>query len=1173
MKRIFTFLFFIILFVSRLFAQNISNEGTDFWVCFASHVPATGGGGGLASLSVFITSKDNTSGVVSCGSFSQVFNVTANTVTEVVVPRSNSYINNGTGISPNKGIRVLIDPGKPKAVVYAHVFAGARSAATLVLPVLALGQKYYAIAYDQSQTVQGAKSQFNIVCVEPNTKLNITPRLNGVVQPQISVTLTNVGDVYEYQNDKDISGTYIEVDGSTSSCKRFAAFSGSSALGILSPGCNPPGGATELSVSYDPLFQQLYPLESWGTKFPLIPFYNRNTGAIFRILAQQDNTTVTINGTTATINAGQFYQTTPITDVSLITSDKPVSVTEYALTQYCSDSRNRGAATSPSDPDMVILNPLEYSIKNVTMYSSTKLAITDQYVNVMIPNGGVASFKINGTLYANRFSSVPGNPDYSYAQIDLKQVPGGGTNFNLTSDVGFNAMAYGFGNFESYAYSAGTNLASSVFINAVRPATDEIIQNACRDEKFDFRLVLPYISTKLIWTLETGDAPIEQDNPTYTQITINGKVLFEYRLPVDKVYTTVGTKKITIVSTIPPTAGGCPSGDETLNFDFEVYDPPPTTSFSPVSKACVNTPVQFNIVDPNNTGRPITNYFWDFGDGLISQDKNPVYTFSSTGTKNVSLYVKSDVDCVSNVVTFPTEVYAQPSADFSSDQISCAQKPVQFTDQSNLAGNTVSSYLWDFGDGSTATEQNPVHVYQQGGNYNVTFSFKTEAGCQTSITKTKVINNAPQIDFADPEACVLDVANFMSSNQTKDVASYSWDFGDGTINNQQDVKANPTHQYQAAGLYNVKLKVVSNNGCTTELTKSVTISGASPQAKFSVLNENNLCSNQPVQFQDLSSISFGNITKLVWIYDYSPSGTNDTVQINNPKPQDIYTHKYPSNKITLNYQVVLRAYSGQICYQDYGPITVTVKGSPEVKFDPIPDACLNAAPFKITTASEVTGIPGNGTFSGVGVSADGYFNPSISGVGTFEITYSFTAANGCNDTKSQNINVYPVPVTNAGEDKVILTGGQTQLKATAGGTELTYKWIPSTGLNRDDILNPIASPKTTTTYTLIVTSSKGCTESDQVDVIVTGYPKIPDTFTPNNDGVNDTWNIKYLNTYVNAKVTIFNRYGNTVFSSKGYDIPWDGKTEGKDVPVGVYYYLIDPGNGGKSLSGSVTVIR
>ncbi len=156
---------------------------------------------------------------------------------------------------------------------------------------------------------------------------------------------------------------------------------------------------------------------------------------------------------------------------------------------------------------------------------------------------------------------------------------------------------------------------------------------------------------------------------------------------------------------------------------------------------------------------------------------------------------------------------------------------------------------------------------------------------------------------------------------------------------------------------------------------------------------------------------------------------------------------------------------------------------------------------------------------------------------------------------------------------MILLGGQTKLKSQASGVGLTYKWTPSTGLSSDSELNPIASPKETTRYTLMVTSSDGCTAFGQLNVIVTGLPKIPNTFTPNNDAVNDTWNIKYLDTYVNAKVTIFNRFGNEVFNSIGYSIPWDGKTGDKDVPVGVYYYIIDPRNGNDKFAGSITVIR
>ena len=1176
MKCIFAFLLIYSVSIIKVNAQNISNEGTEFWLCFPSHVPAGSSTSPLlADMSVFVTSKNNTSGVVTCGTFRMPFTVQANAVTEVQVPRGVSYINNGTGTSTNKGIKVTINPGQPKAVVYGHVFAGARSAATLVLPVEALGQKYYAVAYNQNLRITGSQSQFQVICVEPNTIINITPRINGVVQPTFRQTLVNVGDVYQYQNNDDITGTFIEVETSSSSCKRFAAFSGSSALAIFSPGCNPPGSQTNnaLNPSYDPLFQQLYPLESWGTSFPLIPFRDRNTGAIFRILASQDNTTVVVNGITTTINAGTFYETLPVNTVSVISANKPVTVTQYALTQYCADSRNRGNNNFPSDPDMVIINPLEYSIKNVTMYSSTKLDITDQFLNVMIPNAGVASFKINGVDRSNQFSAVPNNTQYSYAQINLRSF--GGSNFNLTSNVGFNAIAYGFGDFESYAYSAGTNLASSVFINAVRPVTDEIINNACRDENFDFKLVLPYLSTKLIWTLDAGDTPITQEGSNLKPIpvTINGKSLFEYRLPINKVYTTIGTKNIKIISTIPPSAGGCPAGDETLNFEFEVADPPPLTTFNASQKACINNPVPYNLTD-QNTGKPVLSYFWDFGDGTVSTEKNPNHIFTSVGIKTVSLFVKNDVACVSNVFTLPIEIFAEPAANFSIQDVSCSKQDILFTDQTALAGNTVKSYLWDFGDGSTSGLKSPIHSYAIPGNYNIKLVVKTESNCEVTITKNKVIFGSPEIDFKDPEACVNDNVTFQISKKSNDIASYEWDFGDGTNDENQKNKETPAHKYNSAGNYNVKLKVTSVNGCVLEITKTIIISGANPKSEFEVLNPANLCSNLPVQFKDLSSIAFGNITKLEWVFNFTSGGPNQIFTVNNPTPQDIYDFKYPTSKDDLIYQVTLKAYSGIECFKDFGPIRITVKGSPEISFLPLKNVCLNVDRFKIIEASEISGIPGTGVFTGTGVTADGFFDPLISGTGSFDISYTFTANNGCNDIKKQTIVVYELPTVDLGEvEPVILIGGQTVINATVTGIGLTYKWMPSVGLNRDDILNPIASPKETTLYTLFVTSSNGCTVFDAITINVVEFPDFPNTFTPNGDAVNDIWNIKYLETYVNVQVLIFNRYGSEVFKSIGYLKPWDGKTNGKDVPVGTYYYIIDPKNGSKKFSGSVTVIR
>jgi len=90
---------------------------------------------------------------------------------------------------------------------------------------------------------------------------------------------------------------------------------------------------------------------------------------------------------------------------------------------------------------------------------------------------------------------------------------------------------------------------------------------------------------------------------------------------------------------------------------------------------------------------------------------------------------------------------------------------------------------------------------------------------------------------------------------------------------------------------------------------------------------------------------------------------------------------------------------------------------------------------------------------------------------------------------------------------------------------------------------------------------------------VIGTIVIPNTFTPNGDGINDTWNIKYLDDYANCTVQIFNRYGQSVFSSVGYGIPWDGTYKGAELPTGTYYYVIDLKNDTKYLSGFIALLR
>jgi len=141
------------------------------------------------------------------------------------------------------------------------------------------------------------------------------------------------------------------------------------------------------------------------------------------------------------------------------------------------------------------------------------------------------------------------------------------------------------------------------------------------------------------------------------------------------------------------------------------------------------------------------------------------------------------------------------------------------------------------------------------------------------------------------------------------------------------------------------------------------------------------------------------------------------------------------------------------------------------------------------------------------------------------------------------------------------------------GIDLHFKWYPPTFLNYDTILKPICSPANDIFYTLTVTGKGGCINSSQVAVKILPNPNIPNAFSPNGDGLNDYWGIQYLSLYPKCDVRIFDRFGQLIFHSIGYNKPWDGTYQGKQLPIGVYCYIIDTKRQKNLFTGIVTLIR
>lgn len=191
-------------------------------------------------------------------------------------------------------------------------------------------------------------------------------------------------------------------------------------------------------------------------------------------------------------------------------------------------------------------------------------------------------------------------------------------------------------------------------------------------------------------------------------------------------------------------------------------------------------------------------------------------------------------------------------------------------------------------------------------------------------------------------------------------------------------------------------------------------------------------------------------------------------------------------------------------------------------------------------------------------------------------TYNVTVSNGgCyDDTKFVTITVNQLPTADAGKDKVIFEGQSTTLNGVAGGDNLTsVYWTPTDYLDNPNSPTPVATPTDDITYTLHVVSGSCGSTTDDVFVRVYKQITIPNTFSPNGDGVNDFWNIEALITYPNCSVKVFNRYGQQVYYSTGYAKPWDGTANGQRLPDGAYYYIIDLKNGTALRTGWVAILR
>ena len=1008
LKRIFTLYFFIVMLLLTLMglqatAQNTSNSGTNFWVGYTAHIDGT-----KSQLSLYLTSTVNTTATVSIPllGISNNYAITANNVTIVDVS-SAAYVGTSEVIEA-KGIQVV---SEHPIVVYAHIYSQNRSAATLVLPANTLGREYFATSY--TPDVSNQYAEFMVVGTEDNTTVEITPKavtLSGKAANEPFQISLNKGEVYQVQSAFDLTGSKIvSVSNGEQTCKKIAVFSGNSFVGI---GC---------TGSRDNLYQQQYPLSTWGSNFVTAPFKTRVGGDIFRVLAASHNTIVTVNGITKTLNSGEFWEFLSA-EANYITADKPVAVVQYARTQNCDNVTG--------DPDMIILNPVEQTLQDITLYSSPFYKITGHYINVVMKTEFTSTFRLDGAPAS--FTPVASNPGYSYAQITVSAG-----NHRLTANHGFNAMAYGFGQVESYGYSAGAN---------IKNLNQNITFNAasyCDGETVSYTGFASYEPQSWLWDFGDGKTSNEQ-NPTH-------------------IYDAPGTYTVKL-TTVKDNGNDCDSKDETTA-ELIVY-PNPVADFTYTSE-CLNAAILFTDASSvAGTNSQVNAWLWEFGDGTTSTAQNPKHIYSKPGTYTVKLTTSTSTGCTNQVVK-QVEMFAKPVPVFEAPPV-CNAQVSSFTDKS-FSVVPVAGWEWDFDDGTPAVnEQNPNHTYASAGIYNVTLTLTFEEGCQTSVTQQVVIYPKPQVEMELPGVCISDEAQFVNkSTISSGTMTYFWEFGDGTTSNLE----HPKHKYKAEGIYKVKLTATSDKGCTVTIDRDYLVSGANPIADFT---SSGTCQRDGLQFSDASTIAFGKIIK--WEWDFG-DGSYSIEQ--NPH------HIYAKPGI---YTVSLKVYSGIVCY---GTTTkqVTVFISPTAGFETANVCFGDFTSFKSTAFVNQGSIVAHYWDFGDGKSSR-EINPSYQykSAGTYDVTLVVTTDKGCQHSFKEQVKVYEkplaafTPITGCLSDPVAF---KDESSVVNGKIE---KWYWSFGDGSiSELQHPVYTYAKAGNYTvkLQVTTDEGCiTETQQLLTIM-----------------------------------------------------------------------------------------
>jgi gliding motility-associated-like protein len=551
----------------------------------------------------------------------------------------------------------------------------------------------------------------------------------------------------------------------------------------------------------------------------------------------------------------------------------------------------------------------------------------------------------------------------------------------------------------------------------------------------------------------------------------------------------------------------------------------------------------------------ITAYQWDFGVPTITTDVStaptPSYTYTDAGTYTVQLKVSNNQGCQDSA-SAEVKIYPGFTPLFTIDG-SCFEKPIEFKDSSIAKHGSISQWAWDFGDPTTATDvastQFASYKYPKPTQTSVMLSVTSTVGCSGTVTNPISIYDKPVIKPAFLDTLICDIDSLQLRVQISR-GNYQWSpnyMMASTTALQPVVYPKDTTEYTL---------VVKDNGCIDSVKIKVNVLDF---ITVRITADTGICRTDSITLRPES---------LALSYRWRESGSRITL--------NSHSIKYPIAKPTedVNYHVVANL---GWC-QDSTVTKVHVSPYPVSRLGPDTVVCFGhriPLPAYIE-GNQYTWSPTNTLLNANSLRP--FAAPSKN------VSYVLTVSDNrhCPKIVSDTIHIRVIPAFNVFAGKDTATGINVPLQLTATGADpsFQYTWTPALYLDNSGIANPVATISDATydaiLYTVKASSPEGCSATDDIKVQV--YSKgpeiyVPSGFSPNGDGKNDVLQPVLVGISKLTAFTIYNRWGQVLFTTTQPGKGWDGMYKGIKQAPGTYVFTAQGQDyTGKAITRKGTVV-